>query len=355
MKRIYLLLTSLIFLCGGMGAQTDKIIFNETEHDFGAIGEKDGVAGFEFIFTNNSKAPVVVTKVLTSCGCTTPIWTKEPVEPGKQGKIDVSYNPLGRPNAFVKTISVYFDQSAPVYLRIKGVVEPGKKNLPPEEAYPVALGDYLLKSKDLDFGTVGLNGTKTIRLEAFNNSGAPVAQKIMKLPKYLSVTFNPVVIPAKTAGTIDVNFNAQDENSYGNLSGNISIMLNNVQQSFAYSASVLDDFSQWTSEKKTNAGRINVSASEIDFGDFSSGSGKTLKISNSGKSVLNVRAVQSSDPAVSVSKTRFIVNPGEIAEIKVNAENKKIQSNAFSSKLTIVTDDPLKPVYEIIVTANKKL
>ena len=353
MKRICLLLTSLVLFCGWVGAQNEKISFNETSHNFGVIGEKDGTAAFDFILKNNSNEPVVITKVTASCGCTTPIWTKEPIEPGKTGKISVNYNPVSRIGSFSKSITVYTSHTTtPVQLTIRGEVVQGKKKIDPEEAYPVAIGDYLLKSKELNFGQVGWKEAKTIRLEVFNNSDLPITQKILKLPKYVSVSFNPAVIPAKTAAVIDVNLNAQDDNSFGNLSGDITLLINETRQSFPYSATVLEDFSQWTSVKKADAGKINVSTSEINFGNFSSGTDRILKISNSGKSVLNIRAIQLSDPSITVSKTRFSINPGEIAEIKVNADNKKIQSK-LSSTLAIITDDPNMPIYEISVLANK--
>ena len=352
MKRIYILLSSLILFCGWVGAQNDKLVFNEYEHDFGVIGERDGTAVFDFVMTNNSKEPVIISKVTATCGCTTPVWSKEPIAPGKTGTVTVSYNPLGRVAPFNKTITVYTNQPNPNYLKIRGEVVREKKKIVPEEVYPVAMGNYLLKTDDLQFGKVGWKEAKTIRLEVFNNSEAPITQKVLKLPKYITVNFNPVVIPAKTAATVDVNLNVQDNNFFGNLSDEITLQINDVRQSFPFTVTVLDDFSQWSSSQKANAGKINISASEINFGNFSSGNSKVLKISNSGKSLLNVRAIQSSDPSITVSKTQFGINPGEIAEIKVNADNKKIQSK-LSSTLAIITDDPNRPICEIAIAANR--
>jgi len=352
MKRISLLLTCLVLFCGWMAAQNDKITFNETEHDFGAVGEKDGKVTFDFVLKNNGSDPVVISNAQSTCGCTVPLWTKEPIEQGKTGIISVTYTPLGRVGTIDKTITVFLaNQTTPVYLKIKGtVVQGSKKPATPEETYPVAMGSYLLKTKDLRFGRMGMGESRTIKLEVYNNSDKPMTQKALKLPKYMTVAFNPVVIPAKTAGTMDVNMRAQD-NLYGSRSGNITILVNGVQQSFPYSATVLDDFSVWTATKKAGAGKINVSVSEINFGNFTTGSTRTLKISNSGKSALNVRNIQSSDPSVTVSKTHFTVNPGEIGEVKVNVGAKKNQSK-LQSLLSIITDDPNMPVYEITVSGK---
>jgi len=349
MKRISLLLTGLLLLCGWVGAQNEKISFNETDHNFGVIGEKDGNATFNFILTNNSNEAIVVTNVVASCGCTKPVWTKEPVDPGKKGTISVSYNPLGRVAPFVKTITVTISNQAPIYLKIRGTVVQSF-----QEKYPVALGNYLMKTKDLHFGRIESKETKTIHLEVFNNSDKPVTQKVLKLPKYLTVNFEPVIIPAKTAGIVDVTLNvAQGNNSYGNLSGEFTLLINEARQSFSYMATVVDDFSQWEVTKKANAGKVNVSDSEIYFGNFTSGNSKTVKIANSGKSLLTVHAIQSSDPLISISKSHFAINPGEIAEVKVSVDSKKVQSK-LSSKVLVITDDPNTPVYEIGVFASIK-
>lgn len=357
MKRISLLLTVLILFCGRVGAQNEKISFNETEHDFGVIGDKDGNVSFDFILKNNSDAPLVITNAQAPCGCTTPAWTREPVEPGKTGTITVSFNPLNQIGSFTKPITITTSQASRYYVSISGEVvrsEAIVRKLSPEEEYPVTIGSYLLKTKELSFGRVDLKEKKTIKLEVFNNSDKPVSQKIQKSPKYITVDFNPVVIPAKTAATIDVNIEALDNNLYGDLSGEITLLINGVSQPFPYSANVIDDFSRWTTTKKANAGKINVSATEINFGNLSSGNSRILKISNSGKSSLNVRTIKINDPSITVSKANFVVNPGEIEEVKINVDNKKIQSN-LSSTLAIITDDPNMPVYEIAIKATKKL
>lgn len=354
MKRFSLLLTVLVLFCGLISAQNDKISFNEVEHDFGDINERGGNASFDFVLTNRSDVPIVISNVTATCGCTTPVWTKEPIESGKTGVISVSYNPLGRVAPFTKDITVYMDKNAPAHLRIKGNVlrdEDMKKKLTPEEIYPVAVGNYLLKTKELNFGRADLKETKTVRLEAFNNSDKPATQKAVKLPKYMTVAFNPAVVPAKTAATIDVSLNVQDEHLYGDVRGEIQLQMNDTRQSFPYSVTIQEDFSKWSVEQKANAGKLNVTFTTINFGNLTTGNSRTLKISNSGKSVLNIRAIQSSDPLVTVSKNRFTVKPGEIVEIKVMLDTKKVRSK-LSATLMIVSDDPSKPAYPLTVLAE---
>ena len=98
--------------------------FNNTEHDFGKISESEGIVECEFRLTNIGKTPLVVTKVAASCGCTAPDWSKEPIAPGEQGFIKVTFNPKGRGGDFNKLLTVYTSGNpARISLRIKGSVE----------------------------------------------------------------------------------------------------------------------------------------------------------------------------------------------------------------------------------------
>jgi hypothetical protein len=81
--------------------------FTETEHDFGTINEGD-MASHTFTFKNTGKTPLIISDAKADCGCTVPSWTKEPVLPGQDGKIDVKYNSSGKGGQTVsKTVTVY--------------------------------------------------------------------------------------------------------------------------------------------------------------------------------------------------------------------------------------------------------
>lgn len=100
-----------------------KIEAKVTEHDFGTFKESDGDVSYVFEVKNVGDAPLVITRVMSSCGCTTPSFSKEPIAPGKTGQVTVTYNPTGRVYPFVKTISVYSNgKEGPLVLTIKGEV-----------------------------------------------------------------------------------------------------------------------------------------------------------------------------------------------------------------------------------------
>lgn len=108
MKQIVFILFALCVAAGAVTAQKKAIISSDnTVHKFGTIPENGGKVSHTFTIKNTGDSPLVITRVIASCGCTTPEWTKTPIEPGKTGDLKVTYNPAGRPGAFTKTISVY--------------------------------------------------------------------------------------------------------------------------------------------------------------------------------------------------------------------------------------------------------
>lgn len=81
-----------------------EITFTKTVHNFGSL-QKNADASIDFVFKNTGKSPLVLKSVTPSCDCTTPDWSKEPIMPGKTGKIKVVYD-TKETGVFSKTITV---------------------------------------------------------------------------------------------------------------------------------------------------------------------------------------------------------------------------------------------------------
>lgn len=106
-----------------------KIEFKATTVDYGTIEKgADGVRTFEF--TNTGDAPLIISKVTSSCGCTVPKKPEGPIAPGETGEIQVKYD-TNRVNPIRKTITVISNAETPtVALKIKGeVIDPSKTSV----------------------------------------------------------------------------------------------------------------------------------------------------------------------------------------------------------------------------------
>ncbi len=85
MKKLSLIFVFTVLISGAVFSQSKADMeFKKTEHNFGTIKEEIGAVTTQFEFTNKGNSPLVIHRVTTSCGCTTPGYTREPVLPGKK-------------------------------------------------------------------------------------------------------------------------------------------------------------------------------------------------------------------------------------------------------------------------------
>lgn len=112
----------------GLSAQNKvaKIEFKTDVIDYGTIEKgSNGVRVFEF--TNTGNAPLIISKVKSTCGCTVPKKPEGPIMPGENGQIEVKYD-TNRVMPIRKTITVFSNAETPtVALKIKGLVVDSSK------------------------------------------------------------------------------------------------------------------------------------------------------------------------------------------------------------------------------------
>ncbi len=117
----------------------DVLVLKETEHDFDKIPQGKPVY-YSFDIVNNGKTALKLDDVHAACGCTTPEWSRDPIEPGATAKIKVGYNAAAE-GPFNKTITITYNTSQTKVLTIKGTVWKA-----PEGSAPLnASIDYLKK------------------------------------------------------------------------------------------------------------------------------------------------------------------------------------------------------------------
>ena len=108
MKKTILQLVFIAFTTIGFGQSGAKIEFLNKDNtiDYGTVS-KDSDNGLRtFEFKNTGDAPLVITDIKSSCGCTVPQdWSRLPLAPGESGKFSVKFNGSGA-NKITKTITV---------------------------------------------------------------------------------------------------------------------------------------------------------------------------------------------------------------------------------------------------------
>ena len=101
--------------------KTASIDFETEVIDYGTIKKQsDGVRAFTF--TNTGNAPLIISEVKTSCGCTVPTYSKEAILPGEVGEIKIKYD-TKRLGSFTKSVTVTSNaKQARKTLKIKGTI-----------------------------------------------------------------------------------------------------------------------------------------------------------------------------------------------------------------------------------------
>jgi len=89
-----------------------RITFEEESHDFGDITQGDKIE-YVYAFENTGTEPLILSNVLTTCGCTATDWPRDPIAPGKSGEINVTFNSSGKMGIQNKVITVISNASNP--------------------------------------------------------------------------------------------------------------------------------------------------------------------------------------------------------------------------------------------------
>ena len=328
-----------------MTAQQPVMTFEKTEHDFGKINEADGRVSTEFVFKNEGMAPLVLSNVRASCGCTTPSWTREPVEPGQSGSITVTYNPNGRPGRFQKTITITSNASNPTEkVYIKGEVIP--KQAKPENKYTIAVGDLNMKTKTLDLGVIKKGEMKNGELEYANLSQAEhtVVLATNQAETFLiSQATLPTVKPTEV-GKFIFAIDSKATKLYGPVEVYAFVVVDgkrDISEAFQLTikAEIVEDFSDLTIEQKQQAPILEMEK-EFDAGKIAAG--KTLKfvlpIKNSGVNPLEIRRVYNADNHLHI-KTPKAIKSGKKGAVTVEIDTKDMQAGAYARQLLVISND----------------
>ena len=100
----------------------------EDSFDFGDLKEGESVT-HNFIIKNIGEERLIISSAKGSCGCTIPSWPKEPILPGDEAEVQVTFNSIGRKGKQRKTVTL-ITNSIPntKVLTIKGnVIVPNKE------------------------------------------------------------------------------------------------------------------------------------------------------------------------------------------------------------------------------------
>ncbi len=110
-KVLMLLLVATALPLTGQTLSGPMITWEYATFDFGDIVQGERVE-HTFKFTNTGNAPLVITNVQVTCGCTTPKgWARDPIPPGGESEITLAFNSAGKFGRQRKVVTIVSNAS----------------------------------------------------------------------------------------------------------------------------------------------------------------------------------------------------------------------------------------------------
>ncbi len=88
-------------------SQLAAIQFEESIYKFPKAIKEGEVVRHTYSFKNIGKAPLLIKDCISSCGCTVPNFSKEPIAPGKSGSIELKFDSKNKEGHIQKKVSVF--------------------------------------------------------------------------------------------------------------------------------------------------------------------------------------------------------------------------------------------------------
>lgn len=356
MRRTIGLLMFICIVSATLAQQVKPLSFREETHDFGVVDENKGPVTHEFVFTNNSARPVKILKVQASCGCTTPGWSKDIIPQGKQGFIQASFDPKGRPGFFSKSLTVTTDLDAnPVVLQIKGQVSDGE--IPAASDFPVVNGNLRMKTSSFNMGRVFLKDEYVVREFPVLNGGlAPITFSGRNThPSYILVDVQPRIVAPGEKAIVKVSYNGALKKQYGFQSDNIELETDDKSgpgKSFSVYATLEDFFPEMSSVELAQAPQLTLESPSVDFGNIkrSGPAEREILVTNTGKKVLQLKSIQPNCSCVTVEAGKVSLKPGESGIVKITFTPQD-RSGTQNKAISFYSNDPRNPVQRLTFTA----
>lgn len=325
--------------------------FDRTVYDFGNVRISDGPQSCSFQVKNTGSTPAVIYQVASSCGCTGVKWTREPIAPGAEGKISVTYSNDEGPYPFEKTLTVYVsDYKKPIILKIRGVSHEKKKSL--EEMFPVRISSLAMRSAEIKCGNMEQEGQKSDVIMIGNLSGKALKIGFDDVSPELKISVSPNPVPAR--GTAEITYTlSASRTKWGKNYYYATPVLNGVKQkkSIAIWAFTKENFNGLSDSQKSKAARPMMQESTFSFNRMKKG--EMIKaefvMENQGKETLKIYKVDSDVPFFLCSEIPEIL-PGKNTKIKLEIDSGKLPEGETLIVVTFTTNSPLRPIVNVFVT-----
>ena len=350
MKMLFLSILAALAL-----VQDGNIKWDKTLHDFGDVSVTDGPLTCTYTLTNTGQEPIAIFEVVTSCGCTNVVWTKEPIQPGKTGTVKATYKNEDGPMPFDKTLTVYISGvKRPVILRMRGVVHEKKKTL--SELYGAQkLGAFGIKNRQLKTGNLKQDQKISEQVTVANLGKKPLQVTWTNVSEELTLSVEPNPIPAGSTAKLTYTVSANPE-KYGRWQYTATPVLNGQKADGAL------EITTWTQENfafldqaTRDKGPIPYfTGSTVNLGTASKGAKLTAEFTctNRGKSTLHFYKADAESPALTLSGALADIAAGKKGSVRFTLDTSLLETGENVIMVSLTTNSPLRPLVNLFVAVT---
>lgn len=357
-RFLVILVTSMC--CTLMAWSQGEVCWLEQEHDFGTINETDGKVSCTMRLVNTGDAPLVITRVQPTCGCTASDYTREAIVPGDTAIVTLIYNPANRPGEFDKKVFVYTNvEPRRSVLSITGKVIAAPETI--DSQYPVAAGNLRLEVANVPMGELTHGVARNAYINAYNSSADTLVATIEGNTAHVSLSVSPDTIAPGSAAAIVVHYDTRYAPLWGFNADTLMVMSEPLHSSATavagiarveVMAQVLEDMSKLTPKEREKAPELKLSTDVIDLDRLKPGIVRVQHVGNImrnvGRSDLLVRRLWCPDAAVSIeSPMPLRIKKGQAADLTLRVNPDKTEGGVLNTRLTVITNDPDKPVQQV--------
>ncbi|MCR5821247.1 MAG: DUF1573 domain-containing protein [Bacteroidaceae bacterium] len=311
-----------------------------------------------FEIVNSGNAPLRITDVHPSCGCTSAIWPKQPVEPGQSAQIKATFD-AAMLGTFYKDLAIYSNASdQPTYIAFQGRVVT-TIDADYDGSYPVDLGVVRLNTNDIEFDNVKRGDLPVAQIMIVNSSRSSFTPQLMHLPRYLSARYLPEQLSGGRQGRIMITLDSNLLPSMG--LHQTSIYLSRFpgdkvspENEISVSALLLPNFTSYSEAQLAKAPVMELSADSLSFTNLGKKTRQqqVITIRNTGQTPLTVSRLQVYGKVLSVRLSSKTIKPGKSAKLKVIASQKYLKNNKTRPRVLLITNDPKRP--KVVVNVKVK-
>ncbi len=358
-KYIYVIISTLFALvfASPLGAAESTMVFERSQFNFGKIKESDGLVSHTFTFTNKGTTPIVIENVATSCGCTTPEYSRKPIKPDQTSQITISYDPEGRPGRFSReVIIVSNNRQNKNTLTIKGVVEPKELTLEDEYIYLVD-GGLRLSSMMANFMYLEHGKSVSKAIGYVNPTDQPLEVSVVDItgaPAF-NVTAYPSIVGAGEKGSLTLSYDIMDNNSWGYVVDKFYLVVNGQKNKVPISTSgiIVEKFDTANSAKKHSPQAV-IKEVYYDLGNMKNNNYiRKFTVANSGTQPLVIQHVELPEGFSTTLTALQTIEVGQEREFEFKVDVSKVRLDYMDSQIIIILNEPSRPMRKIHVIGYK--